>query len=147
MLLHRKGITFCLSIAKGGSRQMTTRQAYRDYILAAGKTTTEYLERSIKTWRKHFEPDHALFGYASSGAPAAAAALDSYVFKLTGEVQYAERAKKALLMLRELTSIFPQDIAARYPEYERAVPPMDGLFVPPNYIPAYERIRNSGVLS
>ena len=46
-----------------------------------------------------------------------------------------------------LTEIFPAEIAARHPEYHQAVPPMDGLFIPPNYIPAYERVRNSGIFS
>ena len=50
---------------------MTTRQAYLDYIFAAGENTIGYLDRSLKYWREHFDPHNTLFGYASSGGPAA----------------------------------------------------------------------------
>jgi hypothetical protein len=126
---------------------MPTKQDYLDYIHEAGKDAPSYLERSIRAWRERFDPHNTLFGYAASGAPAAAAAVDAFLYEVTDEMAYAQRARRALLMPRELTDIFPQKIAVRHPEYHRAVPPMDGLFVPPNYIPAYERVRESGVFS
>jgi len=126
---------------------MPTRRAYLDYIFEAGRDTPVYLERSIHSWREHFNARNPLFGYAASGAPAAAAAVDAFLYEHTGEIRHAQHARTALLMPRELVTIFPAEIAARHPEYHRAVPPMDGLFVPPNYIPAYERVRNSGILN
>ncbi|MBN1872904.1 MAG: hypothetical protein JXA33_01635 [Anaerolineae bacterium] len=126
---------------------MPTQQAYLDYIYEAGQDTPGYLERSIQNWREQFNPHNALFGYAASGGPAAAAAIDAFLYERTGELRYAQQARHALLMPRELTDIFPAEIAARHPEYHQAVPPMDGLFVPPNYIPAYQRVRDSGVFS
>lgn len=126
---------------------MVTQRAYLDYVFEAAQDTPDYLERSIASWRASFDPHNALFGYAACGGPAAAAALDAFLYAQTGERRYAEQARAALLRPRELTSIFPAEIAARHPEYHRAVPPMDGLFVPPHYIPAYEQVRDSGVLS
>ncbi|MGC9469277.1 MAG: hypothetical protein ACP5HS_11845, partial [Anaerolineae bacterium] len=126
---------------------MPRKETYIEYIRAAGEDTESYLSRSIDRWRESFDPDNPLFGYGASGAPAAAAAIDAFLYTLTDDITYAHRARKALLLPRELTGIFPQEIAAKHPEYHRAVPPMDGLFVPPNYIPAYERVRDSGVFS
>ena len=126
---------------------MPTKQKYLDYVYAAGADTPGYLERSIKNWRERFDPHNTLFGYVASGGPAAAAAVDGFLYEMTGDIRYAQQARTALLMPRELADIFPAEIAAQHPEYHRAVPPMDGLFVPPNYIPGYERVRNSGVLS
>ena len=126
---------------------MTIRQDYLEYIIAASENTAEYLERSIKSWRESFDPHNTLFGYAGSGAPAAAAAVDTFMYQVTGDRRYAKQAREALLMPRELTSIYPPDIAAGHPEYHRAVPPIGHSFVAPNYIAAYERIRASGVLS
>ena len=126
---------------------MVKKQQYLDYIQSAGEDMPGYLERSITYWRDNFDPNNALFGYSATGAPAAAAAIDAFQYEITGEIRYAEQAKAALLIPRELSEIFPAETAACHPEYHQAVPPMDGLFVPPNYIPAYERVRNSGVLS
>jgi hypothetical protein len=122
-----------------------TKQAYLDYIHAAGENVKNYLERSIQQWRQSFNPDNPLFGYAASGAPAAAAAISAFLYEQTGELGHARQAREALLLPRELTEHFPAEVAARHPEYHQAVPPMDGLFVPPNYIPAYERVRHSDV--
>jgi len=126
---------------------MPSRDAYLAYIRAAGEQTTTYLASAIEHWREHFDADHPLFGYAGSGAPAAAAAVDAFLYEQTGDVRHAERARAALLLPSELVAIFPQRAAARHPEYHQAVPPMDGLFVPPAYIPAYQRVRHSGVFS
>lgn len=126
---------------------MATKQNYLDYIIEAGQDMVGYLERSIQSWRETFDPNNALFGYAGSGGPAAAAAIDAFLYEVTGELRYAHQARSALLMPRALADIFPAEIAARHPEYHQAVPPMDGLFIPPNYIPAYERVRDSGIFS
>ena len=126
---------------------MPTKQEYLDYIYTAGADTPGYLERSIKAWREGFNPHNTLFGYAASGAPAAAAAIGAFLYEQTGDVRYAQQARAALLMPRDLVDIFPAEVAANHPEYHQAVPPMDGLFVPPNYIPAYERVRHSGVFT
>ncbi len=126
---------------------MPSKQDYLDYIAEAGQDMVGYLERSIQSWRENFDPHNTLFGYAGSGAPAAAAAIDAFLYEVSGELRYARQAHKALLLPRALTDIFPAETAARHPEYHQAVPPMDGLFVPPNYIPAYERVRDSGVFS
>jgi hypothetical protein len=126
---------------------MPSRAAYLNYIHAAGEHTESYLEHSITSWRDAFDPHNALFGYSASGAPAAAAAIDAFIYQQMGEQERARRARDALLLQRELTGIFPPEIAARHPEYHRAVPPMDGLFIPPIYIPAYERIRTSDVFT
>ncbi len=124
---------------------MATKQDYLAYIVEAGQDMPGYLERSIQSWRAQFDPNNALFGYAGSGGPAAAAAIDAFLYEVTGELRYAQQARSALLMPSTLTDIFPAEIAARHPEYHQAIPPMDGLFIPPNYIPAYERVRNSGI--
>ncbi|MCD6286550.1 MAG: hypothetical protein J7M39_11625, partial [Anaerolineae bacterium] len=126
---------------------MPRKEAYLDYIREAGRDMEGYLSRGIASWRKGFDPDNALFGYAACGAPAATAAIEAFLYQQTGDLRYAHEARTALLLPRELAEIFPAEIAARHPEYQRAVPPMDGLFVPPNYIPAYERVRDSGVFS
>lgn len=125
---------------------MPTRETYRTYILAAGQNVEHYLDSSVQHWRETFNPENPLFGYAASGAPAAAAALSAFLYEQTGEMRHARHARKALLLPRELSKLFPAETAARHPEYHQAVPPMDGLFVPPNYIPAYERVRDSGAL-
>ncbi|MBN1247442.1 MAG: hypothetical protein JXC32_07270 [Anaerolineae bacterium] len=130
---------------------MPDRAVYLDYICAAGATTEAYLTTSVERWRESFAgsdgSDHPLFGYAATGAPAAAAAVDAFLYEATGDLAHAHRARRALLLPRSLTEIFPQALAARHPEYHQAVPPMDGLFVPPSYIPAYERVRGSGIFS
>ncbi len=129
---------------------MPSRAVYLDYIRAAGATTETYLSTSIEKWQESFRnagnSDHPLFGYAATGAPAAAAAVDAFLYQVTGDPVHAARARQALLLPRQLAKIFPPALAARHPEYHQAVPPMDGLFAPPSYIPAYERIRESDVL-
>jgi hypothetical protein len=126
---------------------MVKKQQYLDYILQAGEDMPGYLSRSISNWRENFNPHNSLFGFAATGAPAAAAAVNAFQYVITGDIRYAEQARNALLIPRQLTDIFPVDIAELHPEYHKAVPPMDGLFVPPNYIPAYERVRDSGVFN
>ncbi|MDF1515715.1 MAG: hypothetical protein P1S60_18055, partial [Anaerolineae bacterium] len=126
---------------------MAYKQEYLDYIRQAGTDMPGYLERSIHNWRENFEPNNTLFGYGASGAPAAAAAIDAFLYEVTGDMQFAVQAKHALLLPRQLAEIFPKTKADHHPEYHLAVPPMDGLFVPPNYIPAYERIRHLEIFS
>ena len=73
---------------------MATKQDYLAYIVEAGQDMPGYLERSIQSWRAQFDPNNALFGYAGSGGPAAAAAIDAFLYEVTGRIALCTASQK-----------------------------------------------------
>lgn len=120
----------------------TIRSQYLELIQAAARYHREKYDAELTAWRIRFDPDSYL-AYDFPRFIFSSATFEGFLFSQTGELEYAQHAKKALLQLREIQEWFPTAFGEQrkrdpYGFWQR-VPP-----VPPE---AYAYLRGKGILS
>lgn len=119
---------------------------YLEYVKKAAEYGRKSYSEQIDTWRKNFDPNF-YFGYVAPSHVPFQAHLEGFLYRVSGNLEHAQWAKRALLDIGELKSIYPADKINLHPEYEEGLPAMDALFPLPPYIHGYLYIRDSGILS
>lgn len=132
---------------KIGAESMTNRQQYLEYIQAATLTHRASYDSSIEAWRKAFKPNEFLGMYSPPGFIPIQLQLEGYMYKVTGDLSYAEEAKKLMLAMVEFQSIVPEEIRRRHPEYENGIPAFEPMFQGPHVMQGYLDVKDSGVFS
>jgi len=82
----------------------------------------------------------ALFGFAPPGWMLDYALACAFVYEQDGDPAQAEAARDALLFYREWQQRLPAGARALRPEYEDGFPPMEPIFQPQIFLPAFTRI-------
>src|SRR5437660_6212892 len=116
---------------------MPLKQEYLDYIrTAAGGMSRADFEAHLAAWRAGFDPRNPL-GYSAPGFPTVYARLHAFLYRLDGSPEHVREALHGLTAYLPLAQEVPSEVRALRPEWAEAVPPLDGMFQPPDYLTAY----------
>ncbi|MEM2056933.1 MAG: heparinase II/III family protein, partial [Thermoproteota archaeon] len=100
-------------------------------------------EQSLKEWRKRMETADSL---DPPMVPVARALVEGFLYHVTGNKEYAEKAREAMLTYQKLPDMVPERMR-RMPKYAGGIRPMLNWFGGVTlFLRAYEFIRDSGVI-
>jgi hypothetical protein len=118
---------------------------YLDFIKNAVENSWRNYPALIEQWKgtaKHY----VLWGYNPPGEPIYLADALGFLYKLTGDKNYATRAIKILQDYSELKNFYPKEFAESRVEYSEGVPTLPNFFFLFPYVRAYLNIKNSGLI-
>jgi hypothetical protein len=119
---------------------------YLDFIKNAVENSWRNYPALIEQWKgtaKHY----VLWGYNPPGEPIYLADALGFLYKLTGDKNYALRAIKILQDYSELKNFYPKEFAESRVEYSEGVPTLPNFFFLFPYVRAYLNIKNSGLIN
>ncbi|MDY7110217.1 MAG: hypothetical protein SYC29_16425, partial [Planctomycetota bacterium] len=120
-----------------GSPPPVPRSAYLDYARASADWTWEHTDELLDRWRRNFDPD-SVFGYRPPGRLLEMAVIYAYLFEHEQNARCADRARSVLLTYADHRDIYPEEAAARRPDYADGVPALPDFFTAMRYIRAYD---------
>ncbi len=123
------------------------RQSYLKYIKEAVLEGRRQYERQIESWKASFDPNRFLGMYSPPGFIPLQAQTEGFLFRVTGEREYGEQAKRMLLAVEEFKAILPAEVAQRHPEYAKGIPSFETMFQGSHYIQGYLFQKGSELLS
>jgi hypothetical protein len=100
----------------------------------------------LQHWREN--PNHSvLWGYNAPPQPLYLASVYGYLYRLTGENVYAERAVALLSSYPDLRQTLPPGFESTRAEYEQGVPAVSNFFFLAAYVRAVRELQGSPALS
>ncbi|TLS53893.1 hypothetical protein FE782_00615 [Paenibacillus antri] len=123
------------------------RQSYLKYIQEAVLEARRQYEKQIESWKSSFDPNRFLGMYSPPGIIPQRAHTEGFLYRVTGEREYGEQAKRMLLAIEEFKAIVPADLAQRHPEYAKGIPSFETMFQGTHYIQGYLFMKGSELLS
>lgn len=122
---------------------MATKKEYLDFINKYYEELLRNYEQSLKEWRKRMETADSL---DPPMVPVARALVEGFLYHVTGNKEYAEKAREAMLTYQKLPDMVPERMR-RMPKYAGGIRPMLNWFGGVTlFLRAYEFIRDSGVI-
>lgn len=135
-----------LMIASLPLSAQSSREKYLAYITATAEQAWQKHPEIISKWKANVNPS-TLWGYNSPAEPIYLADVLGFLFQETQEKIHAERAAQLLAEYGDLRNAYPKDYAKTRAEYVNGIPALANFFFLPPYVRAYQRIRDSGVLT
>ncbi len=145
MVSRRVPFFLILSLFITHSLIAVKKQEYLRYIKEAAERGWKDYPAVIEQWKKKLSPS-VLWGYDAPAQPIYLADVLAFLFEVTKEKQYAERARDILASFGDLRDSYPKDFWKTRVEYRDGMPSLSNFFFLPPYVRAYLRIRGSGVL-
>lgn len=124
----------------------TTREEYLKLIKQAEEELLKNYDSDIETWKKNYIPTR-YFGYGSPFAPITLAKVEAFLYSVTKNKEYAERAKKIMTSYADFRKLYPEEYSKERSDYKGNIPPITSFFQYAHYIRAYLQIKDSGVLN
>ncbi|MFK7697576.1 hypothetical protein [Paenibacillus sp. HJGM_3] len=124
-----------------------SRAAYLAYIEKAVANGRETFGEHMSNWKQAYKPDQFLGMYTAPGIIPVQVQLEGFMYSITGNLDYAEHAKRLLLEADTYTSIVPEEHRRRHPEYAKGVPVVEAMFQAPHFLYGYLHIKDSGVVT
>ncbi|MEM4169883.1 MAG: hypothetical protein QXY99_07345 [Thermoproteota archaeon] len=122
---------------------MATKKEYLDFINKYYEELLRNYEQSLKEWRKRMETADSL---DPPMVPVARALVEGFLYHVTGNKEYAEKAREAMLTYQKLPDMVPERMR-RMPKYAGGIRSMLNWFGGVTlFLRAYEFIRNSKVI-
>ncbi len=134
-------IVLCLLVTSGFSQKA----AYLAQIKAMTEKGWQEYPGVIERWKQNYNPSN-LWGYDSPGQPIYLASSLAFLYELTKDRSYAERAIQILSTYGDLRDTYPKDYWKTRAEYVNGIPAISNFFFIPPYMRAYLRIRDSRYL-
>ncbi|MBD3385560.1 hypothetical protein GF407_11620 [candidate division KSB1 bacterium] len=119
---------------------------YLSYATEAAESYWNHYDEYIQQWAGGIDLEH-VFGYRPPSEPIFLAYVSAWLYDLTGDSRYAERARKCLVEYGEFRTYYPEDFWTDKPGYESGPAPIGNFFFAPMYIKAYMKLEESGVFS
>jgi hypothetical protein len=146
ILLGLPVLLFMLSVSLWAKNKSVTRQDYFDAAKTAADHFWKNYDATVKAWVDQINLKY-VFGYAPPGNIIDLAHVSSWIYKFTGDVEYAQRAKKCLVEIGDFRKYYPKDFWKDKPGYENGPPALANFFSVPMYIKAYRNIQDLDILS
>ncbi len=124
-----------------------SKSKYLAYIKEALIHGRETYSESINNWKQAYKPDQFLGMYTAPGIIPVQVQLEGFMYHVTGDLDYACRAKEVLLEADTYLSIVPAEHLQRHPEYAKGVPVVEAMFQAPHFLYGYLFIKDSGVVN
>ncbi|MEM3659052.1 MAG: heparinase II/III family protein [Thermoproteota archaeon] len=122
---------------------MATKKEYLDFINKYYEELLRNYEQSLKEWRKRMETADSL---DPPMVPVARALVEGFLYHVTGNKEYAEKAREAMLTYQKLPDMVPERMR-RMPKYAGGIRSMLNWFGGVTlFLRAYEFIRDSKVI-
>jgi hypothetical protein len=128
------------------SLESVPRSRYLDYARASADWTWQHYDELIEKWRKRFDPEN-VFGYRPPGGLLEMAVIYSYLFEKEKRTEYANRAKKVLLVYGDFRSMYPERVRLLRTDYADGVPVLPDFFTVMRYIRAFDTLQRLGVFN
>ncbi len=137
-------LTILLVVFAPGARAQ--KGAYLADIRTAAEKSWREMPALLEQWKQ--DPRHSvLWGYNSPAHPLYLAGTFGYLYRLTGENIYAERAVALLSAYGDLRATLPPGFASGRVEYSAGVPAVSNFFFLPPYARAVRDIQGSPALN
>lgn len=120
---------------------------YLAYIEKAVMYGRETYYEHIENWKKGYNPNQFFGMYSAPGILAVQVQIEGFMYHVTGNLEYAQKAKEWLLEADTYLSIVPEEHLKLYPEYEKGVPAFEPMFQGQNYLYGYLFIKDSGIVN
>ncbi|MEM2598305.1 MAG: heparinase II/III family protein [Thermoproteota archaeon] len=122
---------------------MATKKEYLDFVNVFHEELLRNYEQSLKEWRERMETADS---FDPPMVPVARALVEGFLYHVTGNKEYAEKAREAMLTYQKLPDMVPERMR-RMPKYAGGIRPMLNWFGGVTlFLRAYEFIRDSGVI-
>ncbi len=122
---------------------MAAKKEYLDFVNKYYEELLRNYEQSLKEWEKRMETADS---FDPPMVPVARALVEGFLYHVTGNKEYAKKAREAMLTYQKLPDMVP-DRMRRMPKYAKGIRPMLNWFGGVTlFLRAYEFIRNSGVI-
>ncbi len=115
-------------------------EEYLSYARSSAEWTWQHYDELIARWKESFDPKN-VFGYRPPGGLLEMAVISAFLFDKEQDSNYAQRAKKILLIYRDFRSLYPQWATDIRVDYEEKPPPLPDFFTVMRYIRAYELLK------
>ncbi|WP_135547280.1 hypothetical protein [Paenibacillus cymbidii] len=123
------------------------KEVYLQYVRQALEHGRATYAESVERWRNAYNPKQFFGMYMPPAVIPVQAHLEGFLYRVTGEVAYAEHARTCLLDIASCMSVVTEEQRRTHPEYEGGIPAMEAAFQSPHYSYGYLHIKDSGVLS
>lgn len=138
--------TLLLALNSYAQSKYVTRQDYFEAAKKAADHFWENYDKNVEKWVSRINLKN-VFGYRPPANFIHLAYVSSWIYKITGDIEYAKRARKCLVEIGDFRNYYPKDFWKDKPGYENGPPALANFFTAPMYIKAYRNIRELDILS
>lgn len=132
----------CSTLAGAVQEAAAQKARYLAEIRVAAEKGWREIPAGLQKWREN--PNHSvLWGYNSPPQPLYLGGVYAYLYKVTGEEGYAERAVTLLAAYGDLRQTLPPGFEATRAEYEQGVPPVSNFFFLAPFVRAVRELKGS----
>ncbi|MGQ9597609.1 MAG: hypothetical protein ACUVUS_09675 [Thermoproteota archaeon] len=122
---------------------MATKKEYLDFIKRYYEELLRNYDKYLKDWKMRMETADS---FDPPMVPVVRALVEGFLYNVTGNKEYAERAREAMLIYLDLPNMVP-DRMRNMSKYAKGIPPMLNWFGGVTlFLRAYELIEDSGVI-
>ncbi len=119
---------------------------YLEFARKSADWTWDNLDSLLVRWRETLDP-LSVFGYRPPGRILEMATIYATLYEMEKREEYAERAKKILLIYDDFKKEYPEEAVQKRPDYGNGVPTLPDFFTTMRYARPYEILRRLGYLN
>jgi len=127
-----------------------TKYATREDYFTAAKTAADHFwknyDETVRLWVSQINLKY-IFGYNPPSNIIDLAHVSSWIYKFTGDLEYARRTRKCLVEIGDFRQYYPKNFWKDKPGYENGPLALANFFSVPMYIKAYRNIQELDILS
>ena len=119
---------------------------YLEFARKSADWTWDNMDSLLVVWKERFDP-LSVFGYRPPSRILEMATIYATLYEKEKKKEYAERAKKVLLIYDDFKKEYPEESIKKRPDYGNGVPALPDFFTTMRYTRPYEILKRLGYLS